>query len=285
MFRATFALLVSLGLLNAASPFDSEIALWRQQREEALKAPDGWLTVSGLFWLKEGENRAGSDPASEILMPQGRAPKRVGFFDLDKGRVTFRIAHEAHVLLNNKTVREAQLKPDVDKLQMGDFTLFVIQRSGKYAIRMRDLHSKMRDEFKVLHWYPANPAYRVTAKFTSYEKAHTVAIPNILGMTEMMQSPGYATFDLQGHSYRLDPVLEDNQLFFIFKDLTAGKTTYGAGRFLHADLPKEGKVTIDFNKAYNPPCAFTEFATCPLPPKQNRLPIKIEAGELKYGDH
>ena len=104
-------------------------------------------------------------------------------------------------------------------------------------------------------------------------------------MTENQASPGYATFDLMGHSYRLDPVVEDGELFFIFKDPTAGKTTYGAGRFLKADMPKEGKVVLDFNKAYNPPCAFTPYATCPLPPKQNRLPVKVEAGELKYGDH
>jgi uncharacterized protein (DUF1684 family) len=277
-------------MLGAAEPYSTSIESWRKQREERLKAPDGWLAVAGLFWLKEGENRAGSDPSCEVLLPAGRAPLRMGVFDFHSGKTSFRAARGADVLVNGKKVLTADLKSDggggkPDLVQMGDFTMFVIKRGDQYAIRMRDVHSQMRNEFTTLHWYPVNESYRVVAKFTNYEKPQTIAIPNILGKVENEPAPGYATFDLMGQSYRLDPVLEGDQLFFIFRDQTAAKTTYGAGRFLYTDLPKDGKVVLDFNKAYNPPCAFTPYATCPLPPKQNRLPLKIEAGELKYGDH
>jgi uncharacterized protein len=272
-----------------SSPYSVSVESWRKERESRLKAPDGWLALAGLFWLKEGENRVGSDPSYEIVLPDARAPQRVGVFDFHKGNTTFRVASGAHVSVNGKGVLTAELKPDTsgkpDLLQIGDFTMLVIQRGPRYAIRLRDLHSKAREEFTKLRWYPVRPQYRIVAKFVSYDQPKTIAVPNILGQVDNEPSPGYATFQLMGHGYRLDPVLEDGQLFFIFRDLTSGKTTYGAGRFLYADLPKEGKIVLDFNKAYNPPCAFTPYATCPLPPKQNRLPVKIEAGELTYGNH
>ena len=281
------ALVALAGL--AANNYQASIESWRKDREERLKSKDGWLTVAGLFWLKDGENRVGSDPASEIVLPPDRAPSRVGIFDFQGGKTRFRIATGAHVTVNGKPVLTADLKPDTsgtpDLMQFGDFTMFVIKRGPRYAIRLRDLHSKMRDDFSGLHWYPPKEAYRVIAKWVPYDQPQKIAIPNVLGQTEYEQSPGYAVFQLMGHSYRLDPVLEGDQLFFIFRDQTSSKTTYGAGRFLYADLAKEGKVVLDFNKAINPPCAFTPYATCPLPPKQNRLAVKIEAGEMRYGDH
>ncbi len=290
MVRLWAAVLGAATIMAAAdASYPASIATWRQTREERLKAPDGWLTVAGLFWLKEGENRVGSDASYEIALPAGRAPSRVGIFDFHAGKTSFRVASGAHVYVNGKPIVTAELKPDSagkpDMLQIGDFTMFVIHRGDRYAIRMRDQQSQMRREFKGLHWYPVQEKYRVAARFVSYEQPKKIPIPNILGETEMQPSPGYAEFELMGKPYRLEPVLEGDQLFFIFRDATAGKSTYGSGRFLYSDLPKDGKITLDFNKAYNPPCAFTPFATCPLPPKQNRLAIAIEAGELKYGDH
>jgi uncharacterized protein (DUF1684 family) len=274
---------------SAPGGYEASIETWRTQREQKLKAPDGWLTVAGLFWLKEGENRAGSDPNYEIVLPEGRSPRRLGVFDFHDGKTHFRIASGAHVTVNGKPILTADLASDdsgrPDLLQSGDFTMFVIKRGPKYGIRLRDLHSSMRNEFHGLEWYPVEPKLRIVANFTAHPAPTTIPIPNILGQTEQQQSPGYATFQIAGKTYRLDPVLEDNQLFFIFRDTTAGKTTYGAGRFLYADPPKDGKVILDFNKAYNPPCAFTPYATCPLPPKQNRLAVAIEAGEKKYGNH
>jgi uncharacterized protein len=272
-----------------AGTYQASVESWRKEREQKLRAPDGWLTVAGLFWLHDGENRVGSDPSFEIVLPAKRSPERVGVIDFKDGKTSFRVASGAHVAVNGKPILTAVLKPDSegspDLLQFGDFTLFVIKRGPKYAIRLRDLHSQMREQFGTLHWYPVKEQYRVVAKWAAYDRPQKIAVPNVLGQTEYEPSPGYAEFQLMGHAYRLDPVLEGDQLFFIFRDLTSAKTTYGGGRFLYAALPKEGKVVLDFNKAYNPPCAFTPFATCPLPPKQNRLPLKIEAGEMRYGNH
>jgi uncharacterized protein (DUF1684 family) len=278
--RRLCAFLLTVIAAAAAIGYQASLEAWRKEREERLKAPDGWLAVAGLFWLKEGENRVGSDPSYEIVLPQGRAPLRLGIFDFQNGKTQFRMASGAHVTVNGKPVMTADLKPDADRLQSGDFTMFVIKRGSRYAIRMRDLHSKMREEFTGLRWYPPKEQYRVVAKFVAYDQPQKIAISNVLGQTDYQPSPGYALFQLMGHSYRLDPVMEGDQLFFIFRDQTAARTTYGAGRFLYADPAKEGKVILDFNKAISPPCAFTPFATCPLPPKQNRLTVKIEAGEM-----
>jgi uncharacterized protein (DUF1684 family) len=148
---------------------------------------------------------------------------------------------------------------------------------------MRDQQSQYRREFRGLQWYPVKPEYRVTARFVPYSPPKTIPVPNIIGGTFPETCPGYAEFELRGEKLRLEPVLSDGRLFFIFRDETSGKKTYGAGRFLYSDLAKDGIVTLDFNQAYTPPCAFTPYATCPLPPKQNRLPVAIEAGELDYG--
>ena len=272
--------LILLAALMTASAladlsYERTIIEWRQKREKSLKADGGWLTVTGLLWLKEGENAAGSDPSNNIVLPRG--PGRLGVFELRGERVTFRPADGSAATV---------LKPDSDDvISQDDLSMFVIHRGERYAIRLKDKQSKFRREFTGLHWYPVKPEYRVVADFVRYEKPKMITIPNILGETEQSPSEGYAAFTLNGHEYRLEPVIEDDQLFFIFRDQTSSKETYGSGRFLYADLPKDGKVILDFNKAYNPPCAFTPYATCPLPPPQNRLAVRIEAGELNYGDH
>ena len=271
---------ILLGLLVAVASladlsYERTILEWRQEREKSLKADGGWLTVTGLLWLKEGDNTVGSDPSNDIVVPRG--PARLGVFELRGGRTAFRPADASAAIV---------LKPDSDDvITRDDLSMFVIHRGERYAIRLKDKQSKFRREFTGLHWYPVKPEYRVVAQFVSYEKPKMITIPNILGETEQASSEGYAAFTLNGHEYRLEPVREDDQLFFIFRDQTSAKETYGSGRFLYTDLPKDGKVILDFNKAYNPPCAFTPFATCPLPPPQNRLPVRIEAGELNYGDY
>jgi hypothetical protein len=284
------ALLLCFGLLGAAPPsYETSIQSWRAAREESLKAKDGWLTVAGLFWLHPGRNVCGSDPKSDVLLPAGRAPARVGVFTFENGKTHFQMFQGVHILINGKPAISADLQPDTsehpDQIQIGDFTMFIIKRGDRFGVRVKDINSQFRREFTGLRWYPVKPQYRVIANWTSSHGPRKIAIPNILGQTEYEPSPGYATFDLMGHSYRLDPTVEERRLFFVFRDGTSGKTTYGAGRFLYADMPKEGKVVLDFNKAYSPPCAFTPYATCPLPPRQNRLTVKIEAGELKYGNH
>ena len=246
--------LTTVATFLAMSPYQAGIVKWREQKETELKADGGWLTVTGLFWLKEGENRV------------ERAP---GVFVLHDGKARFRA--------DTGTITE--MGPDAS-ITAGDLTFSVIERSGRYGVRLKNKNSKLRAEFRGQHWFPVRESYRVQARFVSYEKPKSMTVPNILGDTYQLSSPGYAVFTLDGRDLRLEPVVEDKELFFIFRDMTAGKETYGSGRFLYAELPHDGKVELDFNKAENPPCAFTPYATCPLPPKQNILPVRVEAGEL-----
>ena len=269
-------------LMLAAPPnttYVASIDQWRAERERLLKADDGWLTVAGLFWLKEGANTCGTDPQSDIVLPAGAGAARLGAFELQHGRTTFRSA------TGEVKPMKADTDGEPDVVTAGDVTMFVIHRGERYGIRLKDRNSRFRKEFTGLRWFPIREQYRVVAKFVPYPEPKMIAVPNILGETEKDPCPGYALFTLDGKEYRLEPVLEDQQYFFIFRDLTAGKATYPAGRFFYADAPKDGKIVLDFNRAYNPPCAFTPFATCPLPPPGNRLAVRIEAGELNYPHH
>jgi uncharacterized protein (DUF1684 family) len=265
------------GLYAASGTYQSEMAEWRKHREAALLADGGWLTVTGLFWLHEGANRFGSEAVNEIVLPNDPALKGGGAFDLDHGKVVLRMDGQSREL-------HADSMESRDVVTLGSLSLFVIRRGDRYGIRLKDRNSRLRKEFTGLRYFPVTESYRVSARFVP--EARKIPIPNILGQTEDMPSPGYVEFDLEGRKLRLTPVEESpNELFFIFRDLTSGRETYGSGRFLHTAMPKDGKVELDFNKAYNPPCAFTPYATCPLPPKENRLPVRIEAGEFKYGAH
>jgi hypothetical protein len=285
--RSILIALIAFFVAAPADTYRAEILKYRAAREAELKADDGWLTVTGLFWLKPGANVAGSAAGSDVHLPS-KAPARMGVFELKDGKVTFTADPSAHITSAGRQVGPQPIaapRGDESALAVGDLRMFVIHREDRFGIRLRDLRSPMREQFRGLRYFPVRPAYRVRAQFTPYNPPHTVAVPNVLGQNPEMESPGYVTFVLTGMSFRLEPVYEDDEkkdLFFIFKDTTSRDTTYPAGRFLHADLPKDGSVTIDFNKAYNPPCAFTDFATCPLPRKENQLPVRIEAGELAY---
>jgi hypothetical protein len=276
--RAGAALVVGCGVMFAATDsYRGQIEEWQRQREAALKADGGWLTVTGLFWLHEGANTFGAGPSHDIELPAEPALKSGGTFDLHNGKVVMRMDG-----------RTRDLRPDTggqpDIVTLGSLSMFVIERGGRYGIRLKDRNSRLRKEFTGLHYFPVNPAYRITARLVPDPKK--IPIPNILGQVQDTPSPGYVEFELHGRKLRLTPVEEaPNELSFIFRDLTSGKETYGSGRFLDTELGKDGEVVLDFNRAYNPPCAFTPYATCPLPPKENRLPARIEAGELKYGSH
>jgi uncharacterized protein (DUF1684 family) len=293
--RLVWPTLLTIALAAPASPADdayrAAILKWREQREARLKADDGWLTVAGLFWLREGGNALGSAPGSAIALPAGAAPASAGTIQLSGRQVTLQLAPGVAGRVGGRLVSGSMtLKPDSagepDILELGRLSLFVIERGGRLAVRLRDRENAARLQFAGLHWFDVSEAYRVTARYVSYPKPKPVIVPNVLGRMETMPSPGYAEFMVQKQTVRLDGVLEEpdaKQLFFIFSDATSGKETYPSGRFLYADLPTGDTVTLDFNKAYNPPCAFTAFATCPLPPKQNVLRVRIEAGEKTYG--
>ena len=275
----------------AAPPvgYKAQIEDWRAKREATLKSDQGWLTVAGLFWLHVGDNSAGSSPDATVVLPTG--PKSIGSFHFQNDQAIFHPNAGAPVFLNGRAMKgPAKIRSDADGatadiLTYMDLSMFVIKRGSRHAVRMRDKNSPMRREFTGLHWFPIREDLRFEARFTSYSQPKTITIPNILNEEEHQKSIGFATFTYQGRDYTLEPVVEDDQLFYIFKDSTASKGTYPAGRFLYSDMPTDGHVILDFNKTYNPPCAFTPYATCPLPPKQNRLPIGIEAGELNYGKH
>ena len=274
---------------TVSGEYEREIEAWRQKREQNLKSDSGWLTVAGLFWLKEGANTAGAAKNNDIVLPEGAAPDRIGVFDLRGKRVTFRAAAGAPVQVDGRPVAsETELKPDTsekpDTVTVNDLSMFVIERAGQYGIRLRDKNSATRRNFTGLKWYPVRPEYRVEARFISEPKK--IPILNILGQTDQEDSPGVVEFTLLGKPHRMVALVEDDTLFFVFRDRTSGHTTYGASRMLNTPMPRDGKVDLDFNKAYNPPCAYIAYATCPLPPPENRLPVAIEAGEINYtGGH
>ncbi|HET6372467.1 MAG TPA: DUF1684 domain-containing protein, partial [Candidatus Polarisedimenticolia bacterium] len=251
-------------------PYEREIAQWREAREARLKADGGWLTVAGLFWLKEGENKFGTDPAGDIVLPAGSAAASAGVLELRERHTKIRIAPGVVATVDGKPITSLELRADSsgtpDVVTMGALTMHVIERGGRFGIRLKDMNSSLRKEFTGLKWFPVKESYRVVAKFIPRVPAAELQIPNVLGMVEKMPSPGTAVFKIGDQEIRLDPVLEDpnaEELFYIFRDSTSGHGTYPAGRFLYSAMPKDGQVVLDFNKAYNPPCAFTPYATCP----------------------
>lgn len=269
--------------------YTREIAKWRNERLEEINGENGWNTLVGLFWLNEGTNRFGSQPSNDIVLPRNRAPKFAGSLLLDKGTVRLTANLEAGITSEGNRVSDLTLKSDADgwptALKLGSLTMFVIKRGDRFGLRVKDKLHSARANFHGLSYFPVDLNWRVRGKLEAYVPPKVIPIVNVLGMVDSMTSPGALVFEVNGKEYRLDPVLEkgSKQLFVIFADLTSGKQTYGAGRYLYVDPPgADGKVIVDFNKAYNPPCAFTKFATCPLPPRQNRLMMRVEAGELKY---
>jgi len=298
IFTSLAALAIGASTLLAAGPaavtakptpeaYRKQIEAWRKERIDGLKQENGWLTLVGLYWLKPGENRFGSDPGNPVILPKGKAPAVAGVLIRKGDAVTLRVEPSVKLTADDKPVTaplaltaDSKGKPTI--LQLGSLSFYVIQRGDRLGVRIKDKDSPERAAFKGLDNFPLRPDWRVVARFEPY-KDKKIAIANIVGQVEDNPSPGAVVFDWQGKTYRLDALGDEKEgLFLVFGDTTNGKQTYGAGRFLDTDPPKDGKVVVDFNTAYNPPCAFTAFATCPLPPAQNKLPIAIEAGEKKF---
>jgi uncharacterized protein (DUF1684 family) len=288
----TFALLVLACAVSADdTSYRQSVEKWRNDYRAALTSDTGWLTVSGLFWLHEGDNTFGSDASNAIVLPPA-APAHVGNFEFHSGKTVAHINPGVTVLLNGKPVQTAELRPDAseDRLVLGDITLFVHASGQRLAIRMKDKNSRLRKDFIGLHWFSVDDSFHVAARYTPYDQPKQLDSQNVLGDPIKMEIVGYLSFSLHGQNFRLEVEPEKTGGFFIvFRDLTAGKETYPASRFIDADPPKDtpsGKIVdLDFNKAYNPPCAYNPYTTCPLPLPGNRLQIAIPAGEKIYKHH
>ncbi|MFN2499612.1 MAG: DUF1684 domain-containing protein [Pyrinomonadaceae bacterium] len=298
--RLIFLLVFAIALLIAcnkpqpasfdAAAYKTDIEKWQNTRSTSLKKEDSWLTLVGLYWLKEGENKFGSNAANAVALPKDKAPDVAGSFWLEKGLVRLAALPSANITADGKPVTEFALKDDNDDpgptiLRMGTLIFNIVKRSDRIGVRVKDSQAEPRLQFKGLDYFPTDPKWRVEARFEPYQPAKMIPITNVLGMTDDETSPGALAFDVDGKTYRIDPILEkgETDYFVMIADETTGRETYGAGRYLYVSPPDaSGKVVIDFNKAYNPPCAFTAHATCPLPPRQNHLPLRIEAGEKKY---
>jgi len=270
-------------------PYRAEIEKFRHDREAKLTSDTGWLTIAGLFFLTKPQTTFGSDPANDIVLPAG-TPARAGTFTLERGRVGVKAADGVTFTLEGKPFTSGDLTSDgkgpPDRVALGDVQLWVHQTGERLAIRLRDRNNHLRKDFAGLKWYPVNEAYRVEGTFVPYDAPRTVRIPNLMGDVDTMVSPGHVAFTLNGHKANMAVVTEnDTEFFFIFRDMTSGVDTYPAARFLYTARPERGVVTLDFNKAENPPCAFNPYTTCPLPPAENRLPIRVEAGEKMYAAH
>jgi uncharacterized protein (DUF1684 family) len=268
-----------------------EVEAWHRERVDRLTAEEGWLSLAGLFWLEPGANTIGTGEDVDVAFPSGSAPARLGAITVADGKVRFEVEPGVRVEQDGSPVTHLELEPDTSGaptiLRHGRLTFYVIERSGRLAIRLKDRDGRARKAFRGIERYPVDPGWRIEARFEAHPPGHTVSMPTVLGTRSEEPSPGAAVFERGGQTYRLDAVHDEGseELFFVFADQTSGKETYGGGRFLDSLLPVDDAVVLDFNRAYNPPCAFTPYATCPLPPKANRLKLSVKAGEKSYGLH
>jgi uncharacterized protein (DUF1684 family) len=285
----TAAMCPRVTLADNSQTESARIADWRAERLASLTSATGWLTPVALYWLKDGDNSFGRGSGCAFSLDDTALAADTGAFILKDGHVRY-VAHaSAAMTYLGKPVTSLDLVSDADdkstELIAGSLHFMVIERAGHLGVRVRDSVSPNRTQFKGLQYFPVRDDWHIQARFVPYVPERRISIVNILGMKEEMTSPGAIVFEREGRAWRLDAILEapgDRELFVMFSDATSGKQTYGAGRFLYVGLPVADHIEVDFNEAFNPPCAFTDFATCPLPPRQNQLALAIDAGELKY---
>jgi len=265
-----------------------EIKQWDQKRVERLKADDGWLNLVGRSWLKLGENKFGSAKENDVVIESDKVPDFMGVFIFQDSTVTMKVNDGVVVLFNDGPVKEMIMIGDTKKemtvFQYKSIKWNLIVRNELYGIRFRDLESELVKNFNGIERFPVNEDWKISAEFEAYDPPRKISVPNVLGQIDEEPSPGAIVFTRDGQTYRIEAVDAGDRLWFIFADGTSGEETYGGGRFLYTDkADSTGKVIVDFNKAYNPPCVLTKFATCPLPPKENYIKLRITAGEKMYG--
>ena len=280
---------------SAESEWRTDLNTWRARREKEIDAPDGWLTLVGLEWLKGGANLVGGAADNQIQL-RAHAPYHIGMITVS-GKTVQLLAtmdgYPAGLMVDGRSAQDGPLTVEganPSTITWKGLTLVVLDRGGRYVLRVKDADSATRAAFHGLNWYAPDPNLSVEATWTPYTPAHVEAIPTVLGTTLNLPAPGVATFTINGKQFTLEPVLESagaKELFFILSDWSLKTTTYQGGRFLHVPFPdhgldQPGKLILDFNRLENPPCAYTSYATCPLPPERNRLPVALEAGEKRY---
>jgi len=272
---------------STEAAYRKEIDEWHAKRVERLRDEYGWLSLVGLMPLRDGDNRFGSAADNDLVFPE-KAPGHAGVLTLENGTVHLKVTALGKIESEGNPVRMMDLASDAEEgttiLDMGDLRFYVIERSGRFFVRLKDKESEARKHFKGIERYPVRGEWRIEGRFEPYDPPKKLRIPNALGMEFEETCPGSVVFEVGGVTQRLEPTADaDGGLFFVFADATSGNETYGGGRFLYTDPPgPDGKVILDFNKAYNPPCVFTPFATCPLPHAENILKVKVEAGEKNY---
>ena len=263
--------------------YQKSIEDWNHSRLERLKGKSGWLNLAGLYWLQDGENRFGSDADNDIVFPE-KADPFCGTLRLHEGKVTLQVKQGVEIRNGDIPVKEMELRDDQSEnptlLEQGDLAWYIIKRGEDYGIRLRDYRHPRIDKLDHIPAYPVSIHYVVEASLVPFDRPRNmnVATP-VEGFTETYQCPGELHFRLQRKNLVLYPFSSGESYFIVFADETTGIDTYGAGRFMYAETDSTGRIILDFNKAYNPPCAFSPFATCPMPPKENFLPVAVEAGE------
>jgi len=269
------------------SPYIKSVKEFHTKRIERLKQPNSWLTLVGLYWLKEGKNSFGSDKSNDIVFPQSTSTKFIGNFTLSDTVVTVSIKEGVEIFHNDSIVTALILQSDLSGkstiLKHGSLSWYLIKRGDRFGIRLKDSESKLLKEFDDIDMFSIDQNWRIEAEFEEYDQPKEVDIPTAIGTIEKGTAHGKLKFNIDGTQLTLEPLGKADGLFLVFGDKTNGEETYGAGRFLIVDKPDStGKIFIDFNKAYNPPCVFTKYATCPLPAKENYLNTKITAGEKNF---
>jgi uncharacterized protein len=284
----TFLLSLFALTANAQTNYKSEVEKWRSEHETELKGENSWFSLAGLFWLKDGVNTIGAGEKYDIQLTENFKNGKFGEILFENNTATLKVENGVEATTNGKQISEMILVSDVNQKQTivktGSQIFYVIKREDKVGVRLKDKNNRARLDFKGLHWFPINEKLKVTATFEPFGEPKEILIPNMLGGNFKMKSEGILKFKLNGKNYSLQPVESAGKFFIVFRDLTSKTETYGVGRFLYAEKSKDNKIILDFNKAENPPCAYTTFATCPIPPKQNRLKIAVKGGEKRYHD-
>lgn len=277
---------------DAEGEYKADINAWQQRRLHGMQDKNGWLSLAGLFWLEQGKNTFGSDKDNDLVIKEVKAPAHIGTFFWEKDEVRFAASKEANVLHQEKSVSELKLENDEKGhptvLHCGSLSWYIIKRGSRLGVRLKDSKHPRLSKLEKIDSFPIDPQWRIDAVLERFEQPRKVTIPTVLGTEEQEEVQGALVFKIKDKEYRLLP-LGDKDLFVIFGDETNGKETYGGGRFLSVAEPdQQGRTVIDFNKAVNPPCVFSEYATCPLPPQENQLKVRVTAGEKMmegFGHH